>query len=106
MFGFERSLIVASVGKRNGRNGGGHYATVKAHIDRWQAFVRWFRLEDGPGCNDARQINRQTLLDYRERLSAWNVGEIAFQIPRAQAEPWQLSLLERQSKRGLKSCRF
>jgi integrase len=82
-FGFERSLIMALVGRRDGRNfgygrqlsyagpqalkdlfGGGHYGTVKAHSDRWQAFVRWCRSEDGPGFNDARQIDRQTLLDY------------------------------------------
>src|SRR3546814_6479256 len=44
--------------------GCGHYGTVKAHSDRWQAFVRWCRSEDGPGFNDARQIDRQTLLDY------------------------------------------
>lgn len=74
---------MALVGKRDGRNfgygrqlsyagpqalrdlfGGGHYGTVKAHSDRWQAFVRWCRSEDGPGFNDARQIDRQTLLEY------------------------------------------
>jgi len=74
---------MALVGKRDGRNfgwgrqlsyagpqalrdlfGGGHYGTVKAYGDRWQAFVRWCRSEDGPGFNDSRQINRQTLLDY------------------------------------------
>jgi hypothetical protein len=44
--------------------GGGHYGTVKAHSDRWQAFVRWCRSEDGPGFNDSRKIDRQTLLDY------------------------------------------
>jgi len=74
---------MALVGKRDGRNfgygrqlsyagpqalkdlfGGGHYGTVKAYSDRWQAFVRWCRSEDGPGFNDARQIDRQTLLDY------------------------------------------
>lgn len=78
---------MALVGKRDGRNfgygrqlsyagpqalrdlfGGGHYGTVKAHSDRWQAFVRWCRSEDGPGLNDARQIDRQTLLDYAEHL--------------------------------------
>jgi len=71
------------VGKRNGRNfgygrqlsyagpmalkdmfGGGHYGTVKAHADRWQAFVKWCRSEDGPGVNDARRIDRQVLADY------------------------------------------
>jgi integrase len=48
--------------------GGGHYGTVKAHSDRWQAFVRWCHSEDGPGFNDARQIDRQTLLDYAGHL--------------------------------------
>ncbi|WP_422404015.1 integrase domain-containing protein [Pseudomonas sp. GZD-209] len=74
---------MALVGKRDGRNFGygrqlsyagpqalkdlfgcGHYGTVKAHSDRWQAFVRWCRSEDGPGFYDARQIDRQTLLAY------------------------------------------
>lgn len=78
---------MALVGKRDGRNfgygrqlsyagpqalkdlfGGGHYGTVKAHSDRWQAFARWCRSDDGPGLNDARQIDRQTLLDYAEHL--------------------------------------
>lgn len=78
---------MALVGRRDGRNFGygrqlsyagrqalkdmfadGHFATVKAHGDRWQAFVRWCRSEDGPGCNDARQINRQTLQDYAAYL--------------------------------------
>ena len=78
---------MALVGKRDGRNfgygrqlsyagpqalrdlfGGGHYGTVKAHSDRWQTFVRWCRSEDGPGFNDARQIDRQTLLDYAKHL--------------------------------------
>lgn len=74
---------MALVGKRDGRNfgygrqlsyagpqalrdlfGGGHYGTVKARSDRWRAFVRWCRSEDGPGVNDARQIDQKTLLDY------------------------------------------
>jgi hypothetical protein len=78
---------MALVGKRDGRNfgygrqlgyagpqalrdlfGGGHYGTVKAHSDRWLAFVRWCRSEDGPGFNDARQIDRQTLLGYAGHL--------------------------------------
>ncbi|WP_415766200.1 integrase domain-containing protein [Pseudomonas sp. ZB1P45] len=78
---------MALVGKRDGRNfgygrqlsyagpqalrdlfGGGHYGTVKAHSDRWQAFVRWCRSDTGPGLNDARQIDRQTLSDYAAHL--------------------------------------
>ncbi|MEJ3644886.1 integrase domain-containing protein [Pseudomonas bubulae] len=47
---------------------GGHFATVKAHSYRWQAFVRWCRSEDDPDYNDARQIDRQTLQDYAAYL--------------------------------------
>jgi hypothetical protein len=80
-------MTMALVGRRDGRNfgygrqlsyagpqalkdlfAGGHFATVKAHSDRWQAFVRWCRSEDGPGYNDARQIDRQTLQDYAAYL--------------------------------------
>jgi hypothetical protein len=56
--------------------GDGHYGTVKAHSDRWQVFVRWCRSEDGPGFNDARQINWQTLLDY--------VGHLRQQVERGE----------------------
>ncbi|HHJ1298384.1 TPA: integrase domain-containing protein [Pseudomonas sp. H2] len=78
---------MALVGRRNGRNfgygrqlsyagpqalkdmfGGGHYGTVKAHADRWQAFVKWCRSEQGPGINNARQINRKVLADYAAYL--------------------------------------
>jgi site-specific recombinase XerD len=78
---------MALVGRRNGRNfgygrqlsyagplalkdmfGGGHYGTVKAHCDRWLAFVKWCRSEQGPGINDARQIDRKVLADYAAHL--------------------------------------
>ncbi|HCK4323420.1 integrase [Pseudomonas aeruginosa] len=78
---------MALVGRRNGRNfgygrqlsyagpqalkdmfGGGHYGTVKAHCDRWQAFVKWCRSEQGPGINDSRQIDREILVDYAAYL--------------------------------------
>lgn len=78
---------MALVGRRDGRNfghgrqlsyagpqalkdmfGGGHYGTVKAHCDRRQAFVKWCRPEQGPGINDARQINRKVLADYAAYL--------------------------------------
>ena len=78
---------MALVGRRDGRNfgygsqlsyagpqalkdmfGGGHYGTVKTHCDRWQAFVKWCRSEQGPGINDARQIDRSVLVDYATYL--------------------------------------
>ena len=80
-------MMMALVGLREGRNFGygrqlsyagsqalkdlfadGHFATVKAHSDRWQAFVCWCRSENGPGYNDACQIDRQTLQDYAAYL--------------------------------------
>ncbi|MBC3257369.1 integrase domain-containing protein [Pseudomonas paralactis] len=63
-FGYGRQLSYAGPQALKDIFGGGHYGTVKAHSDRWQAFVRWCRSQDGPGINDARQIDRQTLLEY------------------------------------------
>lgn len=88
---------MALVGRRNGRNfgygrllsyagpqvlkdmfGGGHYGTVKAHCDRWHAFVKWCRLEQGPGINDARQIDRKVLADYAAYIrDAVRCGDLA-----------------------------
>jgi len=42
---------------------GGQYGTVKAHSDRWQAFAKWCRSEEGPAINDARQSVRKVLTD-------------------------------------------
>ncbi|SMF31795.1 MULTISPECIES: integrase domain-containing protein [unclassified Pseudomonas] len=67
-FGYGRQLSYAGLQALKDLFGGGHYGTVKAHSDRWLAFVRWCRSEDGPGINDARQIDRQTLLDYVSHL--------------------------------------
>ncbi len=67
-FGYGRQLSYAGPQALKDLFGGGHYGTVKAHSDRWQAFVRWCCSEDGPGFNDARQIDRQTLLDYAGHL--------------------------------------
>ncbi|HEX8596370.1 MAG TPA: integrase domain-containing protein [Pseudomonas sp.] len=67
-FGYGRQLSYAGPQALKDLFCGGHYGTVKAHSDRWQAFVRWCRSEDGPGFNDARQIDRQTLQDYAGHL--------------------------------------
>ncbi|RTT06029.1 integrase domain-containing protein [Pseudomonas aeruginosa] len=63
-FGYGRQLSYAGRRALEDLFAGGHFATVRTHSDRWQAFVRWCRSEDGPGYNDARQIDRQTLQDY------------------------------------------
>lgn len=67
-FGYGRQLSYAGRQALKDLFAGGHFATVKAHSDRWQAFVRWCRSKDGPGYNDARQIDRQTLQDYATHL--------------------------------------
>ena len=67
-FGYSRQLSYAGPQALRDLFDGGHYGTVKAHSERWQAFVRWCRSKDGPGFNDARQINRQTLMDYAGHL--------------------------------------
>lgn len=67
-FGYGRQLSYAGTQALKDLFAGGHFATVKAHSDRWQAFVRWCRSKDGPGINDARQIDRKTLLDYAGHL--------------------------------------
>ncbi|MND36807.1 Tyrosine recombinase XerC [compost metagenome] len=67
-FGYGRQLSYAGRQALEDLFAGGHFATVKAHGDRWQAFVRWCRSEDGPGYNDARQIDRQTLQGYVAHL--------------------------------------
>lgn len=67
-FGYGRQLSYAGPQALKDLFAGGHFATVKAHSDRWQAFVRWCRSEDGPGYNDARQIDRRTLQDYAAYL--------------------------------------
>ncbi|MNM08489.1 Tyrosine recombinase XerC [compost metagenome] len=67
-FGYGRQLSYAGPQALRDMFGDGHYGTVKAHSDRWQVFVRWCRSKDGPGINDARQIDRQTLLDYAGHL--------------------------------------
>ena len=67
-FGYGRQLSYAGSQALKDLFAGGHFATVKAHSDRWQAFVRWCRSEEGPGYNDARQIDRQTLQDYAAYL--------------------------------------
>ncbi len=46
-FGYGRQLSYAGPQALQDMFGGGHYGTVKAHSDRWQAFVSWCRLEDG-----------------------------------------------------------
>ncbi|HDS1730499.1 site-specific integrase [Pseudomonas putida] len=67
-FGYGRQLSYAGPQALRDMFGGGHYGTVKAHCDRWQAFVRWCRSEQGPGINDARQIDRKVLADYAAYL--------------------------------------
>ncbi|WP_327438870.1 integrase domain-containing protein [Pseudomonas donghuensis] len=67
-FGYGRQLSYAGPQALKDMFGSGHYGTVKAHCDRWQAFVKWCRSEQGPGINDGRQIDRKVLADYAAYL--------------------------------------
>lgn len=67
-FGYGRQLSYAGPQALKDMFGSGHYGTVKAHCDRWLAFVKWCRSEQGPGINDARQIDRKVLADYAAYL--------------------------------------
>ena len=77
-FGFGRQLSYAGPQALKDLFGCGHFSTVKAHSDRWQAFVNWCRSEEGPRLNDARQIDRAILMRYaahiREQVNQGNVG--------------------------------
>ena len=77
-FGFGRQLSYAGPQALKDLFGDGHFATVKAHSDRWQAFVNWCRSEEGPRLNDARQIDREILMRYaaymRQQVDQGNVG--------------------------------
>lgn len=67
-FGYGRQLSYAGPQALKDMLGGDHYGTVKTHCDRWLAFVKWCRSEQGPGINDARQIDRKVLADYAAYL--------------------------------------
>jgi integrase len=67
-FGYGRQLSYAGPQALKDMFGGGHYGTVKAHSDRWLAFVRWCRSEQGPGINDARQVDCKVLAAYAAYL--------------------------------------
>ncbi|MEX5535694.1 integrase domain-containing protein [Pseudomonas syringae] len=77
-FGFGRQLSYAGPQALKDLFGDGHFGTVKVHSDRWQAFVQWCRSEEGPGLNDARQIDREILMRYafhmREQVEQGSVG--------------------------------
>ncbi|WP_460105959.1 integrase domain-containing protein [Pseudomonas sp. S3_H06] len=77
-FGFGRQLSYAGPQALKDLFGDGHFATVKAHSDRWQTFVNWCRSDEGPGLNDARHIDREILMRYatyvREQVDQGNIS--------------------------------
>lgn len=78
IFGYGRQLSYAGPQALKDMFRGGHYGTVKAHCDRWQAFVKWCRSEHGPGINDERQIDRKVLAAYAAYLrGAVERGDLA-----------------------------
>nr|WP_229631888.1 hypothetical protein [Pseudomonas quercus] len=86
-FGYGRQLSYAGPQALKDMFGGGHYGTVKAHCDRWQAFVKWCRSEQGPGMNDARQIDRKVLADYARIYATWLGAVTLLSAPHKTAYP-------------------
>lgn len=77
-FGYGRQLSYAGPQALKDMFGGGHYGKVKAHSDRWQAFVKWCRSEQGPGINDARKVDRKVLANYAAYLrNLVGLGDLA-----------------------------
>lgn len=53
------------------RYGGGHYATVASHGERWSAFSSWARDQ---GIRDMRAITRETIESYASHLRGANLA--------------------------------
>ena len=98
-FGFGRQLSYAGPQALKDLFGNGHYASVKAHSDRWQAFVRWCLSEQGPRLNDSRQTDRQVLMCYAEHVRAHSdQGEIGIGTVANEAAiaPWTDAVFRRE----------
>jgi integrase len=77
-FGWGRQLSYALSHALQGKYGGGHFGTVRAHCDRCRIFARWCSSSDGPGINDAQKIDHQVLADYATYVGGQvERGEIA-----------------------------
>lgn len=93
-FGYGRQLSYAGPQALRDMFGGGHYGTGKAHCDRWQAFVKWCRWEQGPGINDARQMMERYWPTTRRICATWLGAVISLSAPHkigypALTGPWQ-----------------
>ena len=86
-FGYGRQLSYAGPQALKDMFGGGHYGTIKAHCDRWQAFVKWCRSAQGPGINDARQIDRRCWPTTRRICAPWLGAVISPSAPHKTAYP-------------------
>ena len=77
-FGYGRQMSYAGLRALQDRLGSGHFGTVRAHGDRWQAFAKWCKSSEGPGINDAREITQQVVTNYATHLRGQvELGEIA-----------------------------
>lgn len=74
-FGYGRRLDYAGAQALRSHFGGGHFATVQAHAERWRLFAQWCRTQ---GIGDARQVDRPLLSRYADTLRhAVARGELA-----------------------------
>ncbi len=75
-FGFGRRLDYAGTQALRAHFGGGHFATVQAHAERWRLFADWCRTHENIG--DARKVNATLLARYVKSLrEAIRRGDVA-----------------------------
>ncbi len=75
-FGFGRRLDYAGAQALHAHFGGGHFATVQAHAERWRLFADWCRTHEHIG--DARKLDAAALARYAQSLrEAVTRGDVA-----------------------------
>jgi hypothetical protein len=75
-FGFGRRLDYVGAQALRAHFGGGHFATVQAHAERWRLFADWCRTHENIG--DARKLDATVLVRYAQSLrEAITRGDVA-----------------------------
>ena len=64
-YGFGRRMDYAGRQALADRYGGGHFATVAAHSDRWSLFCQWAR---GEGLRDMRDVRPEHAVAYAAKM--------------------------------------
>lgn len=87
IFGYGRQLSFAGPQALKGIFGSGHYGTVKAHCDRWQAFVKWCRSERGPVSMMRGRLIGRYWRTMRRSCATWLGAATLLSVPHKTAYP-------------------